>query len=220
MIQPTTIFLASSSELKPEREAFETRVYRKSKLWRDRGIELNPVIWEDFIDAMSRTRSQDEYNVAIRKADIFVLLVHTKVGKYSAEEFDVAHKQFTATGKPLIYTYFKNVPDPGDKAPGTDYDTVRAFIARLAALQHFPNSFATVEGFLDHFTQQLDKLQHKGFIQGDVAAPAPASAVVHQQVGAGGVAVGRDNNAPIVMGNVTTTEFVGRDKTVITKSGK
>jgi hypothetical protein len=217
MTHPTTIFLASSSELKPEREAFETRVYRKGKLWRDQGITLDPVIWEDFVDAMSRTRSQDEYNKAIRAADIFVLLVHTKVGKYSAEEFDVAHRQFLATGRPLIYTYFKNVPDPGDKAPGTDYDTVRAFIAKLAAMEHFPNSFATVDGFIDHFTQQLDKLQHKGFIHGDVAA-APAQDGVHQHVGAGAIGIAGNSYAPNIVGNVTVTgDFVGRDKTVVNK---
>jgi hypothetical protein len=151
MTHATTIFLASSSELKPEREAFETRVYRKGKLWRDQGITLDPVIWEDFVDAMSRTRSQDEYNKAICAADIFVLLVHTKVGKYSAEEFDVAHRQFMATGRPLIYTYFKNVPDPGDKAPGTDYDTVRAFIAKLAAMPNDPPQVGGAQGLRSGF---------------------------------------------------------------------
>ena len=159
MALKSTIFLASSSEIKAERGAFEARIYRKNKLWHEAGIFLHLDVWEDYVDAMSRTRLQDEYNVAIRAADVFVLLVHTKVGKYSAEEFEVAHAQFKATGKPLIYTYFKNPPGPGDADPGPDYDTVRALQSRLAALGHFPTPYQGVDGLIDHFTQQLDKLR-------------------------------------------------------------
>ena len=126
MAHKTTSFLASSSELKAERGAFEARIYRKNKLWHEAGIFLHLDVWEDYIDAMSRTRPQNEYNVAIRAADVFVLLVHTKAGKYSAEEFEVAHAQFKATGKPLIYTYFKNPSGPGALAQGSGAQAVAA----------------------------------------------------------------------------------------------
>jgi hypothetical protein len=106
MTLKTRLFLASSSELKAERSAIDARIGSKNKLWHADGIFLHLDVWEDFIDAMSRTRLQDEYNAAIRATDIFLLLVHTKVGKYSAEEFETAHAQFKATGKPRIYTYF------------------------------------------------------------------------------------------------------------------
>ncbi len=65
------------------------------------------VRWENFLDAMSETRLQDEYNKAIRECDIFVSLFFTKTGKFTDEEFDVAHRQFKDTKKPLIYTFFK-----------------------------------------------------------------------------------------------------------------
>ncbi|MEZ4659850.1 MAG: hypothetical protein R2911_20030 [Caldilineaceae bacterium] len=42
--------------------------------------------WENFLDAMSPTRLQDEYNKAIRACDIFVSLFMTKTGKYTEEE--------------------------------------------------------------------------------------------------------------------------------------
>ena len=79
--------MASSSELKTEREQFEIFIYRKCKEYRKEGLFLELVIWEDFIDAMSQTRLQDEYNKAIRDCDIFVSLFFTKVGKYTEEEF-------------------------------------------------------------------------------------------------------------------------------------
>ncbi len=219
MAHKTTLFLASSSELKAERAAFEARINRKNKLWHDAGIFLHLDVWEDYIDAMSRTRLQDEYNVAIRAADIFVLLVHTKVGKYSTEEFETAHAQFKATGKPLIYTYFKNPPGPGDADPGPDYDTVRALQAKLAALGHFITPYQNVEGLIDHFSQQLDKLQTKGVIQGDAPSGTAATVPTYQAtvngrgavaqgtgaqaVGAGGVAIGGNNSGAINTGSQT-----------------
>ena len=65
------IFLASSNELIIDREAFETKIYRKSKKWFDKGISLHLEIWEDLSARMSNTRSQDEYNKKIREPDLF-----------------------------------------------------------------------------------------------------------------------------------------------------
>jgi hypothetical protein len=225
MTKKTVLFLASSSELKAERGAFEARVNRKNKLWHDEGIFLHLEVWEDFIDAISPTRLQDEYNAAIRAADIFVLLVHTKVGKYSAEEFETAFGQFKATGKPLVYTYFKNPPDPGDADPGPDYGTVRALQAKLAALGHFITPYPNAEGLIDHFTLQLDKLKAKGAIRGDAILGAPAlqptlqatvggsGAVAQgtgaQAVGTGGVAIGGNNTGAINTGTQTHIQTGG-----------
>ena len=78
------IFLASSLELKEDREAFESFLYRKTKLWREeRNIFLELVNWEDYIDHVSKTRLQDEYDNVIKECDIFVMLFWTKVGPYT-----------------------------------------------------------------------------------------------------------------------------------------
>src|SRR5271167_3850288 len=79
----TNIFLASSAELKKDRDEFQIFINDKNKDWVDKGVFLRLEIWEDFLDAMSQTRLQDEYNKAIRKSDIFVMLFGTKVGKYT-----------------------------------------------------------------------------------------------------------------------------------------
>ena len=52
------IFLASSSELRGDREQFELFINHKNKEYIRKGIFLELVIWEDFLDAMSQTRSQ------------------------------------------------------------------------------------------------------------------------------------------------------------------
>ncbi len=56
------IFLASSSELKSDREQFEILINRENKEYIKKNIFLELVIWEDFLDVMSQTRLQDEYS--------------------------------------------------------------------------------------------------------------------------------------------------------------
>jgi hypothetical protein len=148
------IFLASSAELQPDRKAFEELLYRRSKLWKDRNIFFELIIWEDFLDYVSPNGLQKEYNKAIADANVFVMLFWTKVGKYTEEEFDVAYKSFKDTGKPLIYTYFKDTPASEPKQPSLD-----TFTKKLTGdLQHYKTVYKNTEGLLLHFWIQLDKL--------------------------------------------------------------
>ena len=109
-IKTIKLFLASSSELKDDRMGVEIWVRRENDRLVKKGYYLNLRIWEDFIDAVSRTRLQDEYNNEVAQCDIVICLFATKVGKYTEEEFEVAYNNFIEKGKPkYIYTYFKVV---------------------------------------------------------------------------------------------------------------
>lgn len=221
----TRIFLAASEELADDRKTFEQDIFRRDQIWSARGYRLQPTLWESFDDSMSATRKQDDYNAEIAKADLFVVLVHTKLGKYTREEFKVAWRLFKATGKPRIYTYFKGMPEPGEPDPGPKYGTVRKFLAQLAALGHWPNKYDEPTQMLHHFGTQLERLWGSGFIapQASAQAPAPAPAI-----GERGVSVGRDNKGNINTGEqhidtgggafvtggvkVKKGSFIGRDK--------
>jgi internalin A len=106
-IKTNKIFLASSNELREDRDKFDLYFRQQNDRLLDHGLYLKIVRWENGLDAMSNTRLQDEYNKRIRDCDIFVSLFKTKTGKYTEEEFDVAHQTFQATGQPIIYTYFQ-----------------------------------------------------------------------------------------------------------------
>ena len=121
------IFLASSKELEGERNEFDRYFRERNDLFVDKGVYLEVVRWENFLDAMSETRLQDEYNEAIRNCDVFVSLFFTKTGKFTEEEFDVAHSQFKSTGKPLIYTFFKNADIKTGSAREKDLKSLWAF---------------------------------------------------------------------------------------------
>ena len=235
----TTIFLASSAELEADRKEFEIFIGRRNKAWKERGADLELIIWEDFLDAMSQTRLQAEYNKAVAGCDIFVMLFFTKVGKYTEEEFDTAFGQFKATQRPAIYTYFKDAPVSTGSIDLADMASLVAFKQKLAALGHFPTVYKNTEGLLLHFLQQLEKLAADGLIvfkpAGGAASTATAASIRAelagdgaiaqgpgaQAVGAGGVLVAGNNSGNIntgggahIGGNVTVgRDFIGRDKT-------
>jgi hypothetical protein len=159
------IFLASSSELKADRVQFENYIGRKNNAWIDKGIFLELIIWEDFLDALSQTRLQDEYNKAIKGCDLFIMLFFSKVGKYTEEEFETAIGQFRATNKPFIFTYFKNAAISTQEANRQDLQSLWAFQDKLKSLGHFQTVYASSEDLLLKFGQQLDKLAESGFIE-------------------------------------------------------
>ncbi|MEO6730287.1 MAG: tetratricopeptide repeat protein [Ferruginibacter sp.] len=152
------IFLASSAELKDDRKEFEEFIGRENKLLQQKGTFLHLDIWEDFIDAVSATRLQDEYNKKIQAADIFVMLFFTKVGMYTSEEFDNALEQFKKAEKPLIYTYFKNADIKFGSLNRKEANSVWDFQEKLKALGHFQTAYENDSELKLHFKEQLDEL--------------------------------------------------------------
>lgn len=161
------IFLASSSELLTDRDQFEIFIGRKNNDWVEKQIFLELIRWEDFLDAMSQTRLQDEYNKAIAECDIFVMLFCTKVGKYTEEEFGKAFQQFQTTNKPFIFTYFKDVEISIGNANKHDLMSLWAFQERLAEMGHFYSVYKNIDELKFKFNTQLEKLTENGFIKFD-----------------------------------------------------
>jgi formylglycine-generating enzyme required for sulfatase activity len=226
------IFLASSSELLDDRKEFQLFIARKCNDWVPKGVHLEVVVWEDFLDAVSRTRLQDEYNEAIRECDLFVMLFFTKVGKYTEEEFETAFKQFKATDKPFLFTYFKDAQINTGSVNRADLMSLLAFQDKLDALGHFYTRYENVQDLLLKFNRQLDKLAANGFIEfapdkgdspeggGDTyQATLTGNGAIAQgpnatAVGAGGVIVRGGNNGPI-----NTGTQIHLDKHISTEGG-
>lgn len=152
-----TIFLASSSELIEDRKEFELFINRENKILNKDNVFLNLEIWEDFIDSMSRTRLQDEYNKIISKCDIFISLFFTKVGKYTLEEFETAFGQFKRTGKPLVYTYFKAASVNTEEIT-EEIKSLLDFREKIYDLGHFRTTFKNVDDLKLQFKSQLEKI--------------------------------------------------------------
>ena len=166
------VFLASSAELQEDRKEFEILINRKNTDWVAQGVFIELIEWEDFLDAVSKTRLQDEYNKAIRECDIFVLLFWTKVGHYTEEEFENAFGQFEATHKPFIFTYFKDAEISTGGANKKDLMSLWAFQEKLDALGHFYTRYKSIDELKFHFNRQLDKLAASGFIRETASNPS------------------------------------------------
>lgn len=155
------LFLASSSELKKERDEFEKFIRRKNDEWRNKNIYLKLTIWEDFIDAISQGSLQHEYNKAVKGSDIFIMLFFTKVGKYTEIEFENAFGEFKKTNKPLIYTYFKNDYIKTGDIKREEILSLLDFKQKLSDLDHYLTYYENTEDLLHRFNTQLAKLNEK-----------------------------------------------------------
>ena len=103
---------------------------------------------------MSATRLQDEYNKAVKSCDIFVSLFHTKVGKYTEEEFLKALETFKKNGKPLIYTYFNQT-----KVEITSQIiSLLNFQQKLKDMGHFYTKYDNIDDLKYRFSEQLVKV--------------------------------------------------------------
>lgn len=150
------IFLASSAEFSEERDDFELYVRRENDERLRQGFYLKIVRWENFLDAMSKTRLQDEYNKAISDCDIFISLFFTKAGKYTEEEFDIAFREYLKHDRPRIFTFFKDAPVSSNSLRREDFDSLRAFQDKVKELGHFPTVYTNTDDLKLKFHKQLD----------------------------------------------------------------
>lgn len=155
-MQTIRIFIASSSELKQDRDQFRMFISQENDRLHTKGIYLELVQWENFLDAISSTRLQDEYNNAIRGCDIVLCLFFTKVGKYSSEEFDTAYEVFKDHGKPKIWTYFKNA-EINTGSITDEINTLLAFKKKIGSLGHFYTEYTNIDNLINKYRTQLDK---------------------------------------------------------------
>lgn len=168
------IFLASSNELKHEREQFEIEIYRKCKAWFDKGFFLHLDIWEDMSARMSKKGSQSEYNKYVKDADLFVFLAFSKVGMYTEEEFEKAFGEFQSKDKPFIFTYFKTPPDNKE-------DSLADFRKKLSELKHFYANFDNIDDLWNQFNKELDRLELDGFTENKRPAIKNTQTIINQK---------------------------------------
>jgi hypothetical protein len=157
-IKTIRIFLASSAELAEDRKAFREFISVENDRFHKKGIYLEIVQWEFFIDAMSKDRLQNEYNKAIQDCDIFLSLYFTKVGRFTAEEFEIAFGKFRQTSTPLVYTYFKKLIGDFDNLSLDDFKSRRDFEEKLKSLGHFKSTYSDIHDLQNQFKRQLENI--------------------------------------------------------------
>ncbi len=151
------IFLASSTELREERDALELYLRQLNDDLQGENRYLKVVRWENFLDAVSTTSKLDDYNRAIKDCDIFLSLFATKTGKYTNEAFNVAHQQFKATGRPWIFTFFRETELNAAAVNRADLQSLWAFQDQLKEIGHFWTNYKNTADLQLRVMQQLKR---------------------------------------------------------------
>lgn len=153
------IFIASSSELKNDREQLILFLSRENDKLLTKDIYLKLTLWEESIDVMPNAPLQDEFNKTVKQSDIFVSLFYTKVNKFIIKEFETALGQFKKTGKPLIYTYFRDskISKPLEQI-AKEVEIFYEFQEKLLKLGHPITRYKNTEDLKLQFGNQLNMI--------------------------------------------------------------
>lgn len=191
------VFIASSEELQPERERFDTLFNHLNNIFERRGIMLLPVKWE-FLDAsMGEEHKQEEYNRAIRECDLCVVMFWQKFGTYTDTELQVADAEQRAGRLPKkVYVFFK---EPGDYT--AEIETLKARFEEEYG--HFYCKFNTSDQLQLDFTLQLER-----YLQSDLTT------VENSQVKIDGVVVAELDRVGFAAGNSHYNELKQRLATI------
>lgn len=150
------IFLASSAELEEDIIGFSKCINNINSLWTGKYVCIELKTWRDFISAHLDSRTQDSYNSYIRSCDIVVILFHTKIGRYTNEEYNTALNAYKQQRKnPLVYTYFKEPIETKD---------VIDFKNNLESQEIFYETYRNYDELGNKFLTQLELLSQKGII--------------------------------------------------------
>jgi hypothetical protein len=102
------VFLASSEELKEDRNRFGNFIRKLSdKYEEEKDVRIKLFEWEDYDAAYNGMKKQEEYNAKIKDCDIFVALFQSIVGKYTMEEVKYAYEEFVNNSTPKIGVFIK-----------------------------------------------------------------------------------------------------------------
>lgn len=155
-VKTIKIFIASSSELKNDRDAFGDFIMRLQKHYETRDYSFQLEKWEYLNPAYNNKRKQDEYNDIIRECDLFVVIFHTKIGEFTLEEFEVALEECRKRSLPL-FIYFKDLQ--GREKP----DDIKQFQNRIVTeLKHFWGVYNNNDKLFLDFVLWLDSYLFDG----------------------------------------------------------
>lgn len=152
-VKTLRVFLASSNELKNDREDFERLISRLNHHFESRGIHFILDIWEYLDPTFMDKRKQDEYNGYVRKCDVFVALFYLKAGGFTLEEFTVAEQENKSRKLPL-FIYFKEGVNDANEKESLELTKFKNHIE--LQLKHFWGRYATTPELHLDFALWLD----------------------------------------------------------------
>ena len=150
-----TVFLASSDELKNDRNSFHSLVASLYEIFEPRGYRIRCRRWEDFSAFCTGTRTQDDYNRIVRASDICICMFHRKAGEYTIEEFNQALDEYVKNqSHPKTFVYIRALIE-GEM----EDEALKRFKEDLFdRVGHYWCNYATDDAMKLHFVMQLERI--------------------------------------------------------------
>jgi len=109
-MQTIKIFLASSNELKEERDKIDLMISKENDVLQKQSIRLKLVRWEDMLKSFQKESFQDSINEQLYLCEIFIVLFSSRVGEFTLQEFNIAYERLKQKKKPdYLLVYFKDI---------------------------------------------------------------------------------------------------------------
>ena len=150
-----TVFLASSDELKNDRNSFHSLVASLDEIFEPRGYRIRCRRWEDFSAFCTGSRTQDDYNRIVRSSDICICMFHRKAGEYTIEEFNQALDEYVKSqSHPKTFVYIRALIE-GEM----EDEALKRFKEDLFdRVGHYWCNYATDDAMKLHFVMQLERI--------------------------------------------------------------
>ena len=150
-----TVFLASSDELKNDRNSFHSLVASLDEILEPRGYRIRCRRWEDFSAFCTGSRTQDDYNRIVRASDICICMFHRKAGEYTIEEFNQALDEYVKSqSHPKTFVYIRALIE-GEM----EDEALKRFKEDLFdRVGHYWCNYATDDAMKLHFVMQLERI--------------------------------------------------------------
>lgn len=150
------VFLASSEELRIERNEFSDLILQLNDLFERRSIRLRLVRWEHLDSSMGVEHKQHEYNDRLRECELCLVLYWTRFGEYTHSELETAYSELKAGRNPRkLYVFFKDT----DQITPELQQFRDGFASKYG---HFYCRFENVDTMRLHFLLQLEAYQNSG----------------------------------------------------------
>ena len=150
-----TVFLASSDELKNDRNSFHSLVASLDEIFEPRGYRIRCRRWEDFSAFCTGSRTQDDYNRIVRASEICICMFHRKAGEYTIEEFNQALDEYVKSqSHPKTFVYIRALIE-GEM----EDEALKRFKEDLFdRVGHYWCNYATDDAMKLHFVMQLERI--------------------------------------------------------------
>ncbi|MDO4163912.1 MAG: carboxypeptidase-like regulatory domain-containing protein [Bacteroides sp.] len=153
------VFIASSAELDEDKKQLDLFFAERNKIYEQRDILFVQKTWKDFESSLHEHFLQDRYDDYIRRCDIVIFLFHTRLGKYTLRELNIAHETFLRSkkGQPRIYIFYRETAEQTSELADFKRFSEKDY-------GHFCDTYADYPELLRKVEKQLQLLENNGYI--------------------------------------------------------